>query len=316
MRRACDAMPSVPLTHRATDVARVLSFRARRWSIGILTGPSPFTLAEPEPGLNPVLERRDVLDARAELLADPFMIRSGAAWHMLFEAVVLRGGARRGEIGHAVSADGLRWRYQGIALREPFHLSYPYVFRHGEEHYLLPEAAASGGVRLYRAAPFPSRWELAATLIEGQGLVDSSIFRHGGRWWILGQSASEPRHATLRLFAADALLGPWREHPRSPVVRADRRIARPAGRVICFGGRLLRFAQDCRDGYGMRVHALEILRLDAERYEEVECAGNPFLAGTARPGWNRSGMHHVDAHEVSGGWIACVDGWTNRPWDR
>jgi hypothetical protein len=25
-------------------------------------------------------------------------------------------------------------------------------------------------------------------------------------------------------------------------------------------------------------------------------------------GWNASGMHHVDAHQVGESWLACVDG--------
>jgi hypothetical protein len=148
-------------------------------------------------------------------------------------------------------------------------------------------------------------------------LVDSSPFEHGGRWWMLAQSTSDPGYGTLRLFHAPALAGDWAEHPDSPVIEGDPRIARPAGRVLRFDGRLFRFAQDCRDGYGMRVTAMEIVRLDVAGYEEVECPGNPVLHGSGRPGWNRSGMHHLDAHQLSsGGWIACVDGWTNRPWDR
>ena len=34
------------------------------------------------------------------------------------------------KIGVFTSTDGLRFQYQGIALEEPFHLSYPQVFRH------------------------------------------------------------------------------------------------------------------------------------------------------------------------------------------
>jgi hypothetical protein len=300
---------------RAVDALRVLTFRMRRWSVGILAGPSPFVLAPPRDGINPVLGRDDVTDVDAEFIADPFMIRVGGAWHMFLEVFTIRGHARKGEIGHVVSADGLRWRYQGIVLRERFHLSYPYVFQAGAEICLLPESGASGGVRLYRADPFPSRWTFAGTLLDGSALVDPSVFERDGRWWMFAQSASQPGRGALRLFHAEALLGPWREHPRSPVVAADRRIARPAGRVVAMGDRLVRFAQDCREGYGMRVHAIEIERLTPDDYAEVECPGNPLLEGSGR-GWNRSGMHHLDAHRLEdGSWIACVDGWTNRRWD-
>jgi hypothetical protein len=309
------AAAPVPAADRAIDALRVLTFRMRRWSIGILTGPSPFVLSAPRGAVNPVLRREDVIDVDSEFIADPFMIRVDRAWHMFFEVLAIRGRVRKGEIGHAVSPDGLDWKYRGIVLREDFHLSYPYVFQTGADIYLLPETGASGGIRLYRADPFPSRWVCVGTLVTGPVLVDSSPFQHDGRWWMFTQPASEPKHGTLRLFFADDLLGIWREHPRSPVVAADTRIARPAGRVVAMGDRLIRFAQDCRDGYGMRVHAIEIERLTPDEYVEAECPGNPLLDGSGH-GWNRSGMHHLDAQQLEdGSWIACVDGWTNRFWD-
>ena len=38
------------------------------------------------------------------------------------------------------------------------HLSYPFVFEHENEIYMLPECSASGEVALYRATEFPSKW--------------------------------------------------------------------------------------------------------------------------------------------------------------
>jgi hypothetical protein len=37
-----------------------------------------------------------------------------------------------------VSRDAFSWTYQGVVLREQFHLSYPYVFRWNEEIFLIP----------------------------------------------------------------------------------------------------------------------------------------------------------------------------------
>jgi hypothetical protein len=303
----------IALASRAAEKIRSLAFRHREYSIGILTGPSPFSLSPPAGCRNPVITLRDIDDVPAMGVADPFMIRVDGVWHMFFE-VILRG-TGKGEIGYAVSRDGLSWDYRAIILREQHHLSYPHVFRVGSEIYMLPETSKAQSVRLYRADPFPTRWVQVATLLTGPNLVDSSIFEHDGRWWMLTQTAPDYRHDTLRLFLADDVLGPWREHPLSPIHRGNPRIARPAGRVLTYDGRIIRFAQDCRSDYGMRVHALEIRRLTPDDYAEVECVGNPFLDGTGR-GWSRSGMHHVDAQRLGNGrWIACVDGWTNRLWE-
>jgi hypothetical protein len=125
-------------------------------------------------------------------------------------------------------------------------------------------------------------------------------------------SETDAVRGTLRLYHASELLGPWLEHPRSPIVKADRGVARPAGRVVSFAGRLVRFAQDCRETYGQSVRALEIVRLNPLEYEEAAVGDGPVLAGSGR-GWNSEGMHHVDAHPLPDGtWLGCVDGWRHR----
>lgn len=281
----------------------------RTYAIGIYEGPSPLALAPAPAVSNPVLTAGDVTDAVATSVADPFMIRVDGTWHMFFEVVRWRGGGRKGVIAVATSPDARAWSYRGVVLEEPFHLSYPYVFSDGSDLYLIPESSAAGAVRLYRAAAFPARWEHVKDLVTGPVLVDSSVFRHAGRWWMLTETDPAHGHGTLRLFHARELPGPWEEHPRSPIVRGDPGRARPGGRVVCLGGSVIRFAQDCARDYGSALRAFAITELGPDAYGEVEVAPSPVLAGSGR-GWNRSGMHHVDAHPAGPGrWLACVDGW-------
>src|SRR6266568_35288 len=285
-------------------------FLGRVYSIGILTGPSPFALATPAEIANPVLTRESIPGPLATFVADPFMIRVDGTWHMFFEVMTWRPGGKKGVIAHATSRDGRCWSYRQVVLAEPFHLSYPYVFEWGSEHYMVPESTAAGAVRLYRADPFPDRWVFVTNLLVGPVHLDNSIFRRNGRWWML--TATDPRRGTLRLFAASDLTGPWSEHPKSPVVAADLRTARPAGRVVSTPERLTRFAQDCRNDYGTGVRAFEITKLTIRDYEETALEPSPLLAGSGH-GWNRSGMHHIDAHQLDDGtWMACVDGWSRR----
>jgi hypothetical protein len=106
------------------------------------------------------------------------------------------------------------------------------------------------------------------------------------------------------------LLGGWREHPASPIISGNARAARPAGRVLVSGDRIVRFAQNCRDAYGLDVRGFEVAELTATAYAEREVADNPILAGTGA-GWNAGGMHHLDLVQLDNGrWWACVDGWT------
>lgn len=278
--------------------------RARAsWSIGIYEGESPFRLRAAGGAANPVLTGAGVADVRAEFVADPFMLSVRGTWHMFFE--VLDEENDRGVIGLATSADAFAWTYQRVVLAEPFHLSYPYVFEWEGAHYMIPETP--GAVTLYRAEEFPGRWARAGALIEGS-LADPSPFRFGGRWWMFACPAPFG-HDVLRLYTAERLEGPWAEHPSSPVVEGDRGRARPAGRVLVMGDRVVRFAQDCGRVYGARVRAFEISELSESAYAERELPESPVLQAEDGGGWNGRLMHHLDAHQLPcGRWLACVDG--------
>jgi len=270
------------------------------WSIGIYTGDSPYAL-KPNPQIrNPALTAAQVTDVPALFVADPFMLDG----YMFFE--VLNRESNKGEIGLASSGNGYEWRYERIVLSENFHLSYPYVFEWQNTHYMIPETLGANAACLYCADEFPARWSLAAKLIDGP-CADPSIVRFADLWWLFFCSTPY-QHDTLRLYFAEQLNGPWREHPRSPLIRADKCRARPAGRILTVNDKLVRFAQDCVPQYGARVRAFDILELTTTTYEEVENAASPVL----QPGdskWNATGMHHVDAQQQPDGtWLACVDG--------
>lgn len=273
------------------------------WAVAVVTAASPvaFQLAD----ANPVLDYRAVTNVRADFVADPFLAHDADGWHLFCE--VLNRHSGRGEIAHAASPDTRSWQYRGTVLREPMHLSYPHVFRDQDEWWMVPEAAESRSVRLYRAAPFPNRWVHAADLLKGLPFRDPTPFVHQGRWWLFAETSLHATDDELRLYCAPALTGPWTEHPASPIVAGDSGSARPAGRVVTVDGRLYRYAQDCRTDYGFAVRALEITALSLTEYAEhmVEA---PVVAASGA-GWNRRGMHHVDAHPLDDGrWIVAVDG--------
>jgi hypothetical protein len=241
---------------------------------------------------------------RAAFVADPFLVREGDRWWMFFEVMNAETGC--GEISLAGSRDGVEWSYGGVVLREPFHISYPYVFASDGKHYMVPETLGAGAVRLYVGDPFPTTWRYVRDLIPG-AYADPSLFESAGRWWLLccGNPAG---HDMLNLFSAPALEATWREHAIRPLIENDNQRARPAGRVTISNGQLIRFAQDCRPQYGTSVRAFLLAELSPTSYAERELDPNPIL-GPGHETWNRLGMHHLDPHQIQdGSWLACVDG--------
>jgi hypothetical protein len=212
----------------------------------------------------------------------------------------------RGEVGLAVSRDTVSWHFEGIVLREPFHLSYPHVWEYDGAHYMLPETSACGAVRLYKADPFPARWRFHAELVRGD-LVDATPVRHGERWWLMALEGFGRLDAFV-IYFADRLEGPWQPHPLNPILAHDKRRTRPAGRVVTIEGCMIRFAQDHERQYGRLVNAFRVQELTTTSYVEEPVGSGPILRPTGQ-GWNASGMHHVDAHQLGPNrWLAAVDG--------
>lgn len=274
------------------------------WSIGIYMGDSPCYLSSPKDIENPVLTAKDVTDREALFVADPFMVYEQNGWHMFFE--VLNRATEKGEIGLAVSRDGKSWKYQQIVLSEPFHLSYPYVFKWQGEFYMVPESHEKQAIRLYQATSFPYRWEFRKDLLRGFSFVDSSLFHYDDRWWLF--TCPTNKNDVLTLFYASNLWGPWIEHPANPIVKENVHIARCGGRITKWEDKVIRYAQDDYPNYGSCLYVFEITKLTDKEYEEIPYANYPVLKAGKR-GWNKDGMHHIDPHCLGRGkWIVCVDG--------
>jgi hypothetical protein len=203
--------------------------------------------------------------------ADPFVVARDDCYYLFAEACPHATG--KGVIVVAEIAPGGvpgPWR---TVLEQSWHLSYPYVFEHGDETWLMPESSARGGVEIYRAVEFPDRWELVHTLFEGLPIVDATLFEHDERLWLLAGVATAGGSDWDELFAwhAPAVTGPWTAHALNPI-KSDCRSARPGGRPLRLGDRLVRPAQRCEKVYGEALVWLEIRTLTPEAFEEVEIA--------------------------------------------
>jgi len=276
--------------------------RSHVWSVGIYAGTSPFNLHPANQVQQPVLSRTDATDVDAAFVADPFMVHEAATWYMFCE--VLNKKTDRGVIALATSSDALHWSYKQIVLSEPFHLSYPYVFKWQDNWWMIPETNEAGAVRLYRARNFPTDWVFDTELLKGC-YVDSSIVRWHGRWYLFACALG---NRTLLLFTSEHLAGPYSSHPDNPVVANNPDIARPGGRILSVNGQLFRFAQDDAPHYGNQVWALKITKLTEQSYEEELIRDQPVLSASGT-GWNNVGMHQIDPHRIGPNqWIACVDG--------
>ena len=149
---------------------------------------------------------------------------------------------RKGHIAYAQLLNG-KIVAQGMAINEPHHLSYPFLFEFDGTTYCLPESCASGKLTLYRAVQFPDRWESCAEILNIP-VTDATIVRHDQRWWLFCSDASF-NNDTLLIYYAEDPRGPWIPHRSNPV-KLDVHSVRPAGPFFMLDDVLYRPAQVAR----------------------------------------------------------------------
>lgn len=215
--------------------------------------------------------------------ADPFPIHiDGKDW-IFFEEFLYA--SQRGHISVCeVDSRGDHGPVQE-ALVTDYHLSYPFLFQHDGDCYMIPETASTGRVELWKASRFPDQWKQVAVLAGERPLVDATIACIEGRWWMFAAgSESAANWDELYLFSAPSPLGPWTPHANNPVI-SDVRSARPAGRLFQKHGTWYRPAQDGSRTYGGAITIQRIDRLDDTAYCErpvsrIEPHWRPDLVAT------------------------------------
>jgi hypothetical protein len=236
---------------------------------------------------------RTISSPARTFLADPFVVAEAGRHHIFVEAFEFD--RDKGLIGVYRIEEDCSATPLGVALDEPFHLSFPYPFRYEGDLYMVPESSANGDIRLYRCTDFPLGWTLHKVLMRDVRAADSMLFEKDGRWWMitnlntLGRGLND---AEMHVFHAETPFGPWRPHAANPVV-FDAARGRNGGILIDDSG-LYRVAQ--RPGFGVYGKGASIYRIEEltpETYREVKVQD-------VDPSFRRGieGVHHL--HQAGG----------------
>ena len=220
--------------------------------------------------------------------ADPFVFQRDGRHYLFVEEFPYATG--RGEISVAELGDDGTFGEPRLAIREPYHLSYPQVFEQDDEIFMIPESGGAGELVLYRAERFPDRWVRDTVLMTGRDFNDATLLEADGRFWLTGTerfgygSASD----TMAVYSASSLRGPWSAHALNPIA-IDHSAARPGGAFIRQGGAIDLPVQNGSRAYG---GGLGLMRL-----EQLDDAGVRF--GPPRPirpgpAWDRAGIHTLN----------------------
>jgi hypothetical protein len=235
-------------------------------------------------------QMQEAVPAPGEFWADPFLMEKNGETFVFFENYVY--GTGRGKISVGVYRDK-KLHVLGDALNLPYHLSFPFVFEHEGDMYMMPETSEAKRVEIWKAVEFPLKWKRHSTALEGQSVADPVLFHDENRWWLfanISNTTFEDHCNELHVFEVDGpALKHVTPHPLNPVViGAD--TARNAGRIVRQDGKLLRLSQNNSHGiYGYGLNVMEITQLDAGQYQERRVL---TVEPTFKPGL--IGCHHMD----------------------
>ncbi|HVF97963.1 MAG TPA: hypothetical protein VM871_11605, partial [Flavisolibacter sp.] len=89
--------------------------------------------------------------------ADPFVVEKDGVNYLFFEEMDYTN--NKAHIVVITIDEAKIFSESKVVLERPYHLSYPFLFAHNGDYYMIPETAANKTVELYKATAFPFKWE-------------------------------------------------------------------------------------------------------------------------------------------------------------
>ena len=205
---------------------------------------------------------------RGVFWSNPFLLKKQDKAYIFFEEYVSKN--QRGRIAYtALDADGNIDEPQ-VALERPYHLSYPFIFEHRGEFFMIPETSENRTVEVYHCTRFPGEWEFHKTIMPDVQAANTTLIEYSMRWWmfvtITGRGSSTPDELHL-FYSDDPLTDDWTPHPMNPIV-TDVRTAQTAGRLFRREGGLIRPSRDPSLKPGSAVALNSVTKLTIYEYEE------------------------------------------------
>jgi hypothetical protein len=219
---------------------------------------------------------------RAKYLADPFGFFEDHKLHIFVEDYSYSNQqANISEIIYDIHKDS--FSVPIILIEGEKHLSYPFIVKHKEIVYCIPESHRSKNIELYYRNKSEEAFTKDRILVSNVDAIDPTLFSFEDHWWLFF-TLRKHSNTHLYIYFSDSLKGEYVPHARNPV-KIDVRSSRPGGTPFIHDGNLYRPAQDCSITYGGRVVINKVNRLTPSEFEEepitmVNPLGNsPFPNG-------------------------------------
>jgi hypothetical protein len=147
------------------------------------------------------------------------------------------------------------------------HFSYPCVFEYQGNKYMIPEAAQSNCIKIYKKNDDDSLSEVV-TVTEKFAGIDPTIVEHNGMWYIFATDGSIGSNSHLNIYYSKNPLTEWSEHSLNPV-KINVRTTRGGGEIFKEGTSMIRPTQNCYPIYGTSLIFNKVELLTPDSFKEV-----------------------------------------------
>jgi len=273
------------------------NFFTARWTIGLAKCDIEDIIRRKT--FNPVIHWLKV-SGLYEYKADPFIFSTGDG----YTDIIYEDFSVKDDYGN-ISIMRIDNKYNIIESRKVIdiqqHLSYPLVLNENGKSYIFPEAASTGKFSCYEYDNATGSAFLLRDIIN-LPLLDATILKHNGKYWIFGVRKLNNASLELYIFFSESLFGPYNEHKGNPV-RKGLDGSRFAGNFIKVDNIIYRPAQNCEKTYGESITIYRINLLSEQEFEE-----EPYMnIEIERNNKHNRNMHSIHTINAMDGIIA-VDG--------
>jgi hypothetical protein len=231
-------------------------------------------------------------------LADPFYIIEKDTAYLFVENLLSTSTDARIDV--FATSDYINFDYKGIALDEDFHLSYPQVFKHDGEFYMIPETKQADNVLLYSTTNLPFDWKVVDTLIKNVNYKDPTLLIKNDKFYLF----TVDDDLELYIYTSNNINGPWEINKNHTKLKGNE--ARPGGRIFEYDNSFYLPMQNLSEGYGTGVSLYSIVitddRIDLKKTHPM------FLSKEKKIDVFNKGMHHVDIQMIGDSFFVLYDG--------
>ncbi len=212
--------------------------------------------------------------------ADSFLFVKDETLYLFYE---LQHWDDPGVIAMVKTNDLKSWTQPIVVLKQPYHLSFPYVFEDNGHLYMVPESQEDNAIHLFEADNNElTSFSKVRTLLQQERAEGIHYNYNDSHIYIENKKGKEGEKKMYYLFTSyqknwmyyqelymtdDLLNGEFKRHPQSPIC-ASNEFGRNGGSLINYNNHLLRVTQDCHAAYGDNVSLMEITKLNETEYEE------------------------------------------------